>query len=116
MRCGFSATPPQGKRPVVIAKAGAGETVGEMSLIDAGPRSATAVVTHAGPAHRLEVAGFSALRSAFHPVAYKILHQLCKELCSRLRATSKAAVAGPDSEIVPLELEMELANARGPAS
>jgi CRP-like cAMP-binding protein len=85
----ISATPPQNKRPVVIAKAGEGETVGEMALIDAGPRSATAVVTHAGPAHRVDAAGFSALRGAFHPVAYKILRQICKELCSRLRATSE---------------------------
>ena len=84
----ISATPPEGKRPVVIARARRGETVGEMALIDAGPRSATAVVTQAGPAHRIDAADFGALRGAFHPVAYKVLREVCKELCSRLRATS----------------------------
>ncbi len=84
-----SATPPGGKRPVVIAQARQGETVGEMALIDEGPRSATAVVTQGGPAHRVDAADFRALRSAFRPVAYKILRQICKELCSRLRATSE---------------------------
>jgi len=85
----ISATPPGAKRPVVIARARQGETVGEMALIDEGPRSATAVVTRAGPSHRIEAADFKALRSSFQPVAYKILRQICKELCSRLRATSE---------------------------
>ncbi len=84
----ISATPPKAKRPVVIAQARDGETVGEMALIDEGPRSATAVVTRAGPANRIDAAEFRPLRDAFHPVAYKILRQICKELCGRLRATS----------------------------
>jgi CRP-like cAMP-binding protein len=84
-----SATPTGKKRPMVIAQAREGETVGEMALIDEGPRSATAVVTQRGPAHRIDAADFKALRSAFHPVAYKILRQICRQLCSRLRATSE---------------------------
>jgi CRP-like cAMP-binding protein len=84
----ISATPAHAKRPVVIAKAREGETVGEMALIDDGLRSATAVVTQGGPSHRIDAADFKAVRTAFHPVAYKILRQICKELCSRLRATS----------------------------
>ena len=84
----ISATPHKAKRPLVIAQAREGETVGEMALIDEGPRSATAVVTRSGPANRIDAAEFQPLREAFHPVAYKILRQICKELCSRLRATS----------------------------
>jgi CRP-like cAMP-binding protein len=84
----ISATPPHGGRPVVIARAGPGETVGEMALIDQGPRSGTALVTQPGPAHRILATEFNAARASFQPLAYKILRQICRELCSRLRATS----------------------------
>lgn len=84
----ISATPPGATRPALIAMAREGETVGEMALIDDGPRSGTAVVMQAGSAHQIVAADFRALRDAFHPLAFKILRQLCRELCSRLRATS----------------------------
>src|SRR5262249_35039639 len=85
----ISATPPGAKRPLVIAQAREGETVGEMALIDEGPRSATAVVTRSGPADRIDAAEFRPRRDGVHSLAYKIRRQICNELCGRLRATSE---------------------------
>ena len=78
----------RGKRPVVIATNKAGETVGEMALIDGGPRSGAAVVTQAGRAFYISATDFRALREAYRPGAFKVMRQICHELCSRLRATS----------------------------
>src|SRR5262249_41734606 len=78
----------RGKRPVVIATNKAGETVGEMALIDGGPRSGAAVVTQAGPAFYISAPDFRALREAYRPSAFKVMRQICRERCSRLRATS----------------------------
>lgn len=83
----ISATPKDGKRPVVIAYARSGQTVGEMALIEEGPRSATAVVVQAGLAHEISAVEFQTLRQSFTPAAFKVLRQLCVELCAKLRAT-----------------------------
>lgn len=89
----ISATPPNAKRPVVVAYARGGETVGEMALVDDGGRSGTAVVMEGGPAHRIDATAFQALRDAHHPAAFKVLRQICTDLCARLRATSDRIVS-----------------------
>jgi CRP-like cAMP-binding protein len=89
----LTAVPRQGKRPGVIAYARAGNTLGEMALIDDGARSATAVVVQGGPAHRIDAQDFHALRQNHSPPAFKILRQLCLELCTKLRAASDKVVA-----------------------
>ena len=61
----------RGKRPVVIATNKAGETVGEMALI-----------------LYISAPDFRALREAYSPGAFKVMRQICRQLCSRLRATS----------------------------
>ncbi len=78
----------RGARPVVIATDRAGETVGEMALIDGGPRSGAAVVTQPGLAYYIAALDFQRLREAYRPAAFKVLRQICRELCARLRATS----------------------------
>ncbi len=78
----------RGARPVVIATDRTGETVGEMALIDGGPRSGAAVVTQAGTAYYIAALDFQRLREAYRPAAFKVLRQICRELCARLRATS----------------------------
>jgi CRP-like cAMP-binding protein len=86
----------RGARPVVIATDRTGETVGEMALIDGGPRSGAAVVTQAGPAYYIAALDFQRLREAYRPAAFKVLRQICRELCFRLRATSdRVAPAHP---------------------
>jgi CRP-like cAMP-binding protein len=86
----------RGNRPMVIAYARDGETVGEMALIDDGFRSGAAVVTQGGSAYHVSALNFKALRDAYRPVAFKVLRQICRELCARLRATSARIV--PASE------------------
>src|SRR5258708_35149017 len=79
----------RGKRPVVIANNRGGESVGEMALIDGGPRSGAAVVTQGGSAHYISAANFRALRDAYRPAAINVMRPLCTELCVRLRDTSE---------------------------
>lgn len=82
---------------IVVAKAAAGETVGEMALVDDQGRSGTAVVTKAGPAHQIYATDFHALRDAFNPAAFKILRRISLDLCGRLRTTrDRIAAAAPE--------------------
>jgi len=61
----------RGKRPVVIATNKAGETVGEMALIDGGPRSGAAVVTQAVQRPTTSPPDFGAFREAYLPTHSK---------------------------------------------
>ena len=83
----LSATPKGGKRPVVVAYAKGGETVGEMAMVDDGGRSATAVVMEAGPAHQIDAVDFQAMRQSFNPAAFKVLRRICMDLCARCART-----------------------------
>jgi CRP/FNR family transcriptional regulator, cyclic AMP receptor protein len=89
----ISTTPRDSKRPIAVAYARTGETVGEMALVDAGGRSGTAVVVQGGHAHQIDAMEFETLRSNFHGAAYKVLRQICRDLCGRLRATNDRIVA-----------------------
>ncbi|MBS1149617.1 MAG: cAMP-binding protein [Myxococcaceae bacterium] len=88
----ISTTPTGSRRPVAVAYAREGDTLGEMALIDEGGRSATAVVVAGGHAHEILAAEFHSLRDAFRPAAFKVLRRICMDLCSRLRATSDRIV------------------------
>jgi len=95
--------------PVVVAHVREGTTIGEMSLIDGGPRSATATVAKGGPAQRIDAADFSALREAHHPAAFQVMRKICLDLCAKLRATAdriatpdERPVLGPVLQPVPL--------------
>lgn len=87
-----SSTPRDGGRSVVVAYARAGDTLGEMSLVDEGPRSGTAVVMQGGPAHQIDALDFLSLREARFPAAYKVLRKICVDLCRKLRATTDRIV------------------------
>ncbi len=81
------------RRPVVVMYARAGEVVGELALVDEGPRSGSALVVVGGPAYRLDGEAFQALRTAFSPTAFKVLRKLCVNLCFKLRQTDARIVA-----------------------
>jgi CRP/FNR family cyclic AMP-dependent transcriptional regulator len=92
--------------PVVVTYARANDVLGEMALVDEGPRSGTAMVTTSGPAQQIDANEFHALRTAMHPVVFKILRKICIDLCARLRSTNERIVAsgGPAVETTPLKL------------
>jgi len=102
------------RRPVVVAYSRPGDVIGEMALVDDGPRSGSAIVTSGGPAHQIDAADFHAMRSTFAPAAFKVLRKICVELCARLRATndrivppSQAHVSTPHAQRLPRpELEV----------
>lgn len=73
---------------VMVAHLASGDTVGEMALVDGGPRSGTARVEVGGPASVMAARDFYALRDAYHPAAFQLLRKICVELCWRLRGTS----------------------------
>ncbi|MHB8872454.1 MAG: cyclic nucleotide-binding domain-containing protein [Myxococcaceae bacterium] len=100
----ISATPPGSKRPVVVAYARGGGTLGEMALIDDGSRSGTAVVMQGGPAQRIQASDFHALRSAYTPAAYKVMRRMCMDLCARLRATNDRIAPSGGSNVQAPEL------------
>ena len=102
----ISTTPSGARRPVAVAYARAGEVVGEMALIDDGPRSATAVVVTGGHAHEILGVEFHALRDSFRPGAFKVLRRICMDLCARLRATSDRIVSAGKGEVHTPELPL----------
>jgi CRP-like cAMP-binding protein len=77
---------------VVVAHLTSGDTVGEMALVDGGPRSGTARVEVGGPASVMAARDFYVLRDAYHPAAFQLLRKICVELCWRLRGTSDRLV------------------------
>jgi len=79
-------------KPVVVAYARQGETIGEMALVDDGPRSATATVAAGGDVYRIDASDFRTLREGHHPAAFRVLRKICIDLCHRLRATSDRIV------------------------
>ncbi|MBK7858120.1 MAG: cyclic nucleotide-binding domain-containing protein [Archangiaceae bacterium] len=94
-----SATPPGQKRPVVVAYAREGEVLGEMALVDDGPRSGTAIVVQGGHAHEIDANEFHALRDGFNSAAFKVLRRVCVDLCARLRATNERIVPGKPTSV-----------------
>lgn len=77
-------------KPVVIARVGPGEVVGELSLVDGHPRSADVVATSALRGYRIDRAELDAMRRAMHPAAFKILRRIAITVSDRLRDVNDA--------------------------
>lgn len=86
-------------RPVVVAYARKSDVVGEMALVDDGPRSGTAIVTQSGPAHQIDANEFQAMRGTFVPAAFKVLRKISVDLCARLRHTNERIVPSGNAGI-----------------
>jgi CRP/FNR family transcriptional regulator, cyclic AMP receptor protein len=85
-----------------IGKVGARSIVGELSLLDGAPRSASVTVSAAGSAYRVDRASFIVLRNGLRPAAYKVIRYLARVLCDHLRrlnATIEAFYADPQASL-----------------
>lgn len=87
------------KKQVVVAYAKKGDVLGEMALVDDGPRSGTAVVTQGGHAHELDAQEFHHMRSTFVPAAFKVLRKICLDLCGRIRQTNERIVPSGTGDV-----------------
>ena len=74
---------------IEITKLGCGEIVGEMSLIDAGPRTATGKTEVDSKLIVITKKSFNEILESDPRIAAKILMELLKVLNKRLRATDK---------------------------
>ncbi|RAL20474.1 hypothetical protein DL240_16855 [Lujinxingia litoralis] len=103
-----SAVSPVGEK-VVLATLEQGTVVGEMSLIEGGPRSATVGVVRAGQVLKLRRTSFEALRQAGSLAAYKIILELARTVGERRRRTDERVqelFEDPDRHIDAFESQL----------
>ena len=77
-----------GGRKELIARFGALDVIGEMSLLDAGPRSATARATSEATLYEIRGEDFEAMLRADSPAAYKVVRSLARIVCKRIRSVN----------------------------
>lgn len=93
---------------VPLGEVGPGQTLGEMALLDAGPRSATATALEPTTGFALSAVGFNVLRVTLRPSGFKVLRRLAIDLTARMRAHAQGFAGGD-----PVRLEEALANPAG---
>ncbi len=75
-----------GKR-VLLAEIGGNSVIGEVSLVDGSPRSATVEAISMTSGYVLRRAVFDSLREADEPAAYRLMLHLARTLDQRKRST-----------------------------
>lgn len=75
-------------RQAILARFGKGSSVGEMSLVEDSPRSATATAIEDVEILILTRAGFETLLTTHPQIGVKVLRNIAKSLSKRLRFTS----------------------------
>lgn len=73
---------------VHVAELGAGDVIGELSLLDGSPRSATARAIGPVSLFRIDHREFDFLRRNMRPAAYKVIRTVAMTICERLRETN----------------------------
>lgn len=74
---------------IELAKLGAEDILGEITLIDGGTRTATVRAINPTSLFRLDKTEFDFLRRNLRPSAYKIIQQIAFTVCGRLRDTNQ---------------------------
>ena len=103
-----SAVSPMGEK-VVLATLGEGIVVGEMSLIEGGPRSAIVGATSDGEVLKLSRASFESMRQSGSKAAYKVILGLASTVGERRRQTDERVqevFQDPDSYIDAFESQL----------
>lgn len=72
---------------ILLAMLGPGTVVGELALIDGGPRSATVEALSDCAVYCLSRESFAGLRATHHPAAYKIILNITRTVDTRRRQT-----------------------------
>lgn len=92
-----------GDRTVEVAQAAAGETLGEIPLVDGGPHSATVRATCATTVLSLSRSDFEALVSRLHPAAFALKRRIAEVITARLRRQLGSLVTslGPEATREP---------------
>ena len=80
---------PHGIERVLLAELGNGAVIGELSLIDGSPRSATAETISQSSGYFLPRERFDRLRLEKHTAVYKLVLQLARTLEERRRVTER---------------------------
>lgn len=75
-------------RSAELARLGPGTVVGELCLVEDGPRSLRVRALEASSLSVLDRTAFARLRATSSPVAYKVLRNVCTTACERLRSTN----------------------------
>jgi len=91
-------------KAVEVASLGPGQVIGEMSLIDAQPRSATVTAKTDVVAFKIERAALIRMRARKDPAGFKLQLALAEQLCERIRAVNTHVtelLAGPPVERAP---------------
>lgn len=74
---------------IVLAMLGPGTVVGELGLIDGGPRSATVEAISSSVVYRLDRKDFESLKAQMRPAAFKVIMNLAKTVDSRRRQAER---------------------------
>ncbi|MEE8434101.1 MAG: cyclic nucleotide-binding domain-containing protein, partial [bacterium] len=87
-----------GDAEVELGRVGAGELIGEVSLVDRGVRTATASVLEQTEGYFFSTSNFEVLRNDLKSSAYKAMNSITRTLCERIRRqVSQIGNTGPGS-------------------
>lgn len=79
----------QDGQEITIAKLTRGDVLGELSLLDGSPRSASARAVDQVSLFRLDKSEFDFLRRNLQSSAYKLIREISTTLCDRIRDTNE---------------------------
>lgn len=76
-------------RSIPVATLKAGDLLGEMTLVDAQPRSADVIAATQVRMFRIDRSAFDSMRKLLHPAVFKMLRRIGLTTCARLRKVNE---------------------------